>query len=238
MHKTTLRPDVVERILARRGKAFIHDTIDPARTALIVIDMQNAFVEPGRPSAVPEAIEIVPNINQLAQGFRAKGSAVVWVYSTFSKKTLTDWSAFFGGVYDSGFSNAVIKNLSTGAHGHALWPELDVAEDDLTISKDRFSAFLPGHCDLENELRSRDIDTVVITGTLTNVCCESSARDAVMRNFSIIMVTDGNAALSDADHNASINAIAQTFGDVMTTENVLERLQQTETTSATGDNAR
>lgn len=224
MHKIQMRPDVLERIITRRGKAAIHDSIDPSRTALIVIDMQNAFVEPGRPSAVPVAEQIVPNINQLAAGFRQAGAPVVWVYTTFSNATLKDWSSFFGGVYDENFSKAVIDNLSEGAPGHALWHKLDVKSQDKTISKDRFSAFLPGHCELENWLRERALDTVVITGTLTNVCCESSARDAVMRNFSMIMVSDANAALSDADHNASLNALAQTFGDVLSTSEVIEKL--------------
>ena len=226
MHQTQLRPDVIERIMLRRGKASIHDVIDPARTALVVIDMQHAFVEPGLPSAVPVAELIVPNINQLAERFRAANSTVVWVYTTFSSATLKDWNTFFGGVYDAAFSQAVVDNLSAGAPGHQLWSQLDIQPDDLRITKDRFSAFLPGHCELESVLRERSIDTVVFTGTLTNVCCESSARDAVMRNFSIIMASDANAALSDADHNASMNALAQTFGDVLSTDEIIARLAQ------------
>lgn len=224
VHDTQLRADVAARVRARRGKAWVHDTIDASRAALLVVDMQHAFVEPGRPSAVPAALAIVPNINRLAAAFRDAAGAVAWVYTTFSADALNDWSAFFGGVYSVDFSRSVIEHLSAGAPGHALWRGLDVRPQDQRLSKDRFSAFLPGHCELEARLRERGIDTVVITGTLTNVCCESTARDAVMRNFSVVMVADGNAALSDADHNASMNALAQTFGDVMTTAQVLERL--------------
>ena len=224
MHKTKIRPDAIERILSRRGQLHIHNQVDPARTALIVIDMQNAFVQPDLPSAVPVAREIVPNINRLAATLRDCGGTVVWICTTFTENTINDWSAFFGGVYSTEFSAAVISNLCAGAEGHALWSELDVREQDWKISKNRFSAFLPGACELAEKLTQANIDTVLITGTLTNVCCESSARDALMRNFNVIMVSDGNAALSDADHNTSMTALAQTFTDVMSTDEIIDRL--------------
>ncbi|OED42024.1 hypothetical protein AB833_08090 [Chromatiales bacterium (ex Bugula neritina AB1)] len=224
MHRTEIRPDIRERILKRRGRPFIHDQLHGESTALVVIDMQSAFIDPGKPSAIPEAHGIVPNINRLATAMRTAGGTVCWVYTSFSSATLSDWSAFFGGVYSAQFSQAVVSNLSEGSEGHQLWPELDIRAADLQLSKDRFSAFLPGACDLPHQLRSRKIDTVIICGTVTNVCCESSARDALMQNFSVVMAHDANAALTDDDHNASMNAIAQTFGDVMSTHEVTSRL--------------
>ena len=111
-----------------------------------------------------------------------------------------------------------------GAEGHPLWPELDVHDQDLQVAKNRFSAFLPGASDIEVQLRGRGIDTVAITGTLTNVCCESSARDAMMRNFHVIMLADGNATYTDAIHNASLTSMSIAFADIMTTEEVIEAL--------------
>ena len=194
-------------------------------TALVVVDMQNAFVDQRNPSFVPVSREIVPNINRLASQLRDTGGTVVWVYTTFGDNTKTQWSAFFGGVYSDAFSAAVIDQLRDGSDGHHLWHELDINTDDLQFCKDRFSAFLPGHCELPNYLKQHGIDTVVIAGTVTNVCCESSARDALMQNYSVIMVSDANAALTDDDHNASMTAIAQTFGDVMSSDEVIQRLQ-------------
>ena len=75
----------------------------------------------------------------------------------------------------------------------ALWHELDVVAADLFSVKSRFSAFIHGASDLPEQLAARDIDTVIITGTVTEICCESSARDAMMRNFKTIMVADANA---------------------------------------------
>lgn len=224
MHHTEIRSDVLDRILQRRGGANIHNSIDAARTALVVVDMQNAFVDSRNPSFVPVAQEIVPTINRLAEHIRISGGSVAWVYTTFDDNTKSGWSAFFGGVYSDAFSNAVIDQLREGTEGHQLWSELDVHPQDPQFCKDRFSAFLPGHCDLPAYLNQHNIDTVLITGTVTNVCCESSARDALMQNFSVIMVSDANAALTDEDHNASMTAIAQTFGDVMAADDVIKRL--------------
>lgn len=237
MHRTEIRQDVVQRILQRRGKLHIHEHFEPQRTALVVIDMQNAFVQPGLPSAVPVARAIVPNINRLAVSLRELGGTVVWVSTTFTTDTLNEWSAFFGGVYAADFSQQVIANLSAGAPGHALWSELDVRDHDWQADKSRFSAFLPGACDLEPRLRAADpaIDTVLIAGTLTNVCCESSARDELMRNFNVVMISDANAALSDADHNASLSALAQTFADVMDSDTLIDRLAPSFSSSSNSD---
>jgi ureidoacrylate peracid hydrolase len=83
---------------------------------------------------------------------------------------------------------------------------------------------LPGASDIEAQLNRRGVDTVVITGTLTNVCCESSARDAMMRNFQVIMVPDGNATYNDTLHNASLTSLSIVFADLMTSDEVIQAL--------------
>jgi ureidoacrylate peracid hydrolase len=223
-HQTELHPDAVRLILKKRGKMHVFEAIEPARTALCVIDMQVAFMAPGRPSEVPMAREIVPNINRMAAALRAAGGTVVWVQNTFTDAVLDDWSCFFGGTYDRALGQRIVDNLKEGAEGHRLWPELVTAPGDLFVKKNRFSAFLPGASDIEARLRERGIDTAIIVGTLTNVCCESSARDAMMRNFNVIFLADGNAAHSDAIHNASCTSLAVTFVDLMTTDEAIARL--------------
>jgi ureidoacrylate peracid hydrolase len=120
-----------------------------------------------------------------------------------------------------------IAALSEGTLGHQLWPELDIRPEDEIVKKYRYSAFMPGTSQLPERLRSRGFDTVLITGTVTNVCCESSARDANMTNFRTIMVSDANAANSQAEHDASLAAFYNTFGDVMDTEMIIDRLRRT-----------
>jgi ureidoacrylate peracid hydrolase len=102
---------------------------------------------------------------------------------------------------------------------------MTTADVDLVVEKTRYSAFLPGASTLDEQLRSRGIDTVIITGTLTNVCCESSARDAMMLNYNVVFVSDATAALSDSAHNATLSTIMQICADVMTADEVLERLE-------------
>jgi nicotinamidase-related amidase len=116
--------------------------------------------------------------------------------------------------------------MREGSEGQALWPGLDVRPDDEIVRKYRFSAFLPGASDLPYRLRSRGFDTVLITGTVTNVCCESSARDAMMTNFRTVMVTDANAAMTMEEHRASLLAFYAIFGDVMDTDLVVQRLMR------------
>ena len=81
--------------------------------------------------------------------------------------------------------------------------------------KYRFSAFIQGSSDLPARLKAGGFEYVLITGTVTNVCCESSARDAMMLNFKTIMVSDCNSAHSDAEHTATLAAFYAIFGDVM-----------------------
>ena len=94
----------------------------------------------------------------------------------------------------------------------------------LRVRKNRYSAFFPGACELPDLLRARGVDTVLITGTLTNVCCESSARDAMMGDFKTVMVSDANAARSDAEHIAALATVVQFFADVRSTDEVLSML--------------
>ena len=109
-------------------------------------------------------------------------------------------------------------SMSEGTVGNALWPLLDVRIGDEIVRKYRYSAFIEGSSDLPARLRARGLDTVLIVGTVTNVCCESSARDAMMLNFRTVMVPDGCAAVTDAEHAASLQAFYLQFGDVLTVD--------------------
>src|SRR5258708_30489438 len=70
-------------------------------------------------------------------------------------------------------------------------------------------------------LMARGIYTLIITGTATNVCCESTARDAMQMNYKVIFIADGNATNTDAEHNATLNNMAALFADVMTTQELI-----------------
>jgi ureidoacrylate peracid hydrolase len=218
MHPVTLPAPIAERLQARRGRLTVFDTLDPARTALVVIDMQRAFMDPGAPSETPAAREIVPNINRLAAALRRRGGTVAWVQAAFERG---DWPLFFDWMVTPAISEAVLAALTQGSPMHELWPELDVQLTDIRVKKKRYSAFFPEGCPLPALLRSRQIETVIVTGCLTNVCCEASARDAMMAGWKVFMPADANAARSDEEHVWALASIAQFFGDVRVTDEVL-----------------
>ena len=113
------------------------------------------------------------------------------------------------------------KAFARDAHYWQLWPKLEVAEPDHIVEKTRFGAFVPGASHLHELLQSHGIDTLIVTGTLTNCCCESTARDAMQMNYKVIFVSDATATFTDAAHNASLENMAMLFADVMTTREVL-----------------
>jgi ureidoacrylate peracid hydrolase len=208
-------------VVARRGTEHIFSDLDPKHTALVVVDLQNAFMDDEVGHAVcPAARDIVPAVNRLAGAVRASGGAVFWIKNTFDETCLTEWSVMQD-ISTPAMRARRAAAMSEGTKGHDLWPTLDVKPEDEIMKKNRFSAFLPGASELPARLRARGFDTVLITGTVTNVCCESSARDAMMANFRVVMISDGNAAATPAEHEASLTAFYLTFGDVMDTEMVV-----------------
>jgi len=218
MHKVSIPQSVIDDVVKHRGREHIFDDIDPAKTALVVVDMQNGFMMPGVAHALcAEAVNIVPNINRIAEAVRKTGGAVVWIKNTSTAETRQSWSVkadMDGPERTAERSEA----MAPGSKGHELWAGLDVKPDDLVVRKTRFSAFIQGSSNLETLLRGRGIDTLIVAGTVTNVCCESTARDAMMLNFNTVMVTDGNAANTDEDHNAALSNFYLTFGDIMSTD--------------------
>ncbi len=226
MHKVSIPQSVIDRVTARHGREHVHADLVPARTALVVVDMQNAFMLPGVAHApcLP-AQDIVPNINRLAQAVRDTGGTVVWIKTAYTDDTIENWSTLYDMLGPRGTERRA-RALTRGSEGYELWPALDVRGEDLTVEKNRYSAFIQGSSDLAAVLRDRGLDTVLITGTVTNVCCESTARDAMMLNFKTVMITDGNAAVTDEDHNASLIGFYLIFGDIMSTDFAIECLKR------------
>jgi ureidoacrylate peracid hydrolase len=222
MHNAAIRREIVERVLARRGRLHLYDRLDPKRTALVVIDMQNAFVAPGAPMEVPAARAIVGPINRLAAALRNRGVTVIWVAHE-NRKDGRDWTGFFDTFIAPGRRADAAAALSAGSDLQKLFPALDVDPEDVRLSKNRYSAFIKN--DFEKMLHQRGIDTLLIAGTKTNVCCECTARDAMMLDYKVVMLSDCTAALSDDEQRATLENVIQQFGDVMTADEVLRVLR-------------
>ena len=225
MHELSLPADLVARVIERAGRPHPFDVIEPARTAFVVVDMQNYFVKPGFQGEVSKARAIVPAVNRLAAALRELGGHVVWVKNA-TNDTRESWSVYHDWLQTPARRDLRYASMDLAHEGHALWAELDVQPADAQIVKKRFSAFLPGSSQIESHLRGRGIDTVLIGGTATNVCCESSARDAMMLNFKVVMVHDVLATYTDEEHNATLRNFYSIFGDVQTIDEVIASLKR------------
>jgi ureidoacrylate peracid hydrolase len=222
MHNIEIRKEIVDRVLARRRRYHLFDRLDPARSALVIIDMQSAFVEPGSPAEVPASRGVVANINRLAAGMRKIGATVIWVtHANIHTKAGSDWDMFFDNFVAAEVRARTIESLAPTAPGQKVWHEMHVDPADVLLVKNRYSALIPGSSTLERVLRSLGIENVLVAGTKTNVCCEATGRDAMMLDFRVVMVSDCLAALSDDEHRATLETFIQQFGDVMTADEVL-----------------
>lgn len=223
MHKLNIRPHIIERVMARRGKLHWFDRLDAQRTALVVIDMQSTFCAPGAPAEVPAARSIVPAINALSGALRSRCVPVFWVlHANVQRDGKSDWELFFEHVVSGEMRAQTLASLAPGRQ--SIWHQLETSSADTTVYKNRYSALIAGSSNLEALLRETNIDTLLIAGTKTNVCCESTARDAMMLGFKTVMLSDCCAALSDHEHQATLETFIQQFGDVMTGTEVLARL--------------
>ena len=220
MHPVDLPEWVAQR---RKMLPAIHD-VEPRSTALLVIDLQRYFVDPGHPVTVPNAIEVVPHVNRLARVLRERGGQVVWLRHTFRDTKPFAVPAWYAGP-DSAYVQVSRENLRPGAANHELHASLDTTASDWIVDKHRFSPFLSNSSNLDEQLRTRGIDTLIISGTLTNCCCECSARDAVMLDYRVLFAADATAALTDAEHQASLMNLALTFVDVRPTAGILDLIE-------------
>ena len=165
----------MKRLLRRQGKLVSHETIDAARTALVVVDMQNYFVAEGFP------------------GLKSRSRAPLCQTSIKCR-----WQSVLREVPLRGSRRRPRGRCSTGS-------ELEVHPNDLTVKKTTYSAFMPASSDLDAQLKSRGIVTVRIAGTATNVCCETTARDAMVLDCRVIMLSDANATWTDQEHAATLD---------------------------------
>ena len=216
MHSTRIPTWATER--GRELNYF--PAIDPKKTALVVIDLQNVFIVDGQPMANPNARAIVPNVNRIAASVRAAGGRIVW-----TRHTIVDDGPFAQPAWQLskwGSDSAVKRALTAGDFGHRLHPDLDVSPDDLVIDKHRYSAFNRKSSDLDAILQREGIDTLIIVGTMTNVCCESTARDGHMLDYKVIVASDATAAPTDAEHDAALLNLSTFFAHVTDTDEIVQ----------------
>lgn len=210
-HRWFIEPREIERQESRRGRRHAYEWLDPRRTALVAVDIVPFFAEE---SAYCRGI--VPNVNRLASGLRDHGGTVCWIVP--GHQPPSDVTREF---YGDRVADMYARSGGEGRPRDRLWKELDVGPADLAVEKTAASAFFPGKCGLHDILAERGITTVIVTGTVTNVCVEATVRDASTLDYRVILAADACAANRDQDHNATLHVVYRAFGDVRSTDDVL-----------------
>lgn len=193
---------------------------DKGRAALLVIDMQRDFVDEGAIMEVPMARARLAAMRRILDRCRTEGVPVF-----FTRHVLSDRFDI------SPLETTYIPRLKTsgmreGTPGVEIVDALQPLPSETLIDKHRYDAFYNTQLDtaLRNIRGPGGVDTVIIIGTVTNICCESTARSAFMRDYKVAFIDDANGGLDEASHNATLAIIGKVFGRVMTTDELLDEM--------------
>ena len=178
--------------------------IQQGRAALLVIDLQNYFREMVRP--------VLSNILKVIQSCR-QGNIPIF----FTQHGHSD-AAVDGGMLAQWWGQLILY----GTEDWRLLPEIGIESKDSVLPKKRYSAFLD--TDLDGMLRSKGIQDLIISGVMTNLCCETTARDAFMRDYRVFFLIDGTAAGSDDLHLASLKNLGYGFAHLLTCDELIQTL--------------
>ena len=210
-----IAPREYERMESRRGRRHAYEQLTARTTALVVVDMVPFFVD-----ANPQCLSAAAGIDHLAVQLRDLGGTVAWVVP--SRGAATPHAVEFFG------PEVAAMYAASGGHDalrDRIWQGFHVHSGDLIVEKTAVSAFFPGRCDLPGLLSARGIDTVLITGTVTNVCCESSVRDASTLGYRVVMIADLNVGGDFATRSSTFTVVHRTFGDVRMSTEIASLLQ-------------
>lgn len=207
---TNIEKRALEWMEAIERLNFRPQQLDLARACLLIIDMQRCFLDGGDQGERARAI--VPSINSLVKLFRLHGRPVVFTRHcdpdpAAEKSLLAEWwgSPIYEGTKES-----------------QIVPALTPDPTDTIVVKPRYSAFY--RTDLENVLRERGATDLVVTGTMTNMCCETTARDAFMRDFRVFFVADATATATDEMQLSTLRNLAFGFAKIVLTNDILQSI--------------
>ncbi|NIN00560.1 MAG: isochorismatase family protein [candidate division Zixibacteria bacterium] len=189
-----------------------HMELDSKRSCLLVIDMQNYFLDPASPSFIPAGLAVLPNVARLIKSFRERKLPVIYTAHVHKSKELD------GGILGWWWEGMIIENTKDAE----IHLDLAPLPEEKVVYKHRYSAFY--NTDLETVLRCLDVKDLLITGVMTNLCCESTARDAYFRDHRVFFVMDAAATLTEELHLATLRNLAYGFAYVTDTQDIVQDL--------------
>jgi nicotinamidase-related amidase len=198
------------------------EQIDPRRSALIVVDMQNDFLQPGAALETPMGREIYPNLQRLLS--HARGSGMKVIYTVHTHRADGSDMGLFAEVWPPIAAGACLVDTGPGID---VVPELAPQDDEIVIKKHRYSGFFG--TDLDIVLRCADIKTVAITGVTTENCCHATARDAMFNGYRVAFISDATGTFDYPDagfgaiaavevHRVTLGILAVSTAHVMSTD--------------------
>ncbi len=192
----------------RRDKREAQYAFRPNDSALLVIDMQQFFLDEESHACIPRGRAVLANIAKVVDRFREMDRPVIYTRHAY----LDDEPL---GVMERWWND----NIREGDPLSEIAPEIKPAMGDVVLRKTRYSAFIG--TGLEEMLRSAGIQRLVVTGVMTHLCCETTAREAFMRDFDVYFVIDATASSDDDLHLSSLRTLTDGFVIPVTTEEVL-----------------
>jgi isochorismate hydrolase len=184
----------------------------PKRSALLVIDMQEFFLNKESHSYIPTATIITSNVNLLIEKYRKQVFPIIF---TFHALEVGEEPGVMGKWWGDMLR---VNNPLSRIHS-----SIDLKKDDIIFRKNRYSAFIGTN--LDQILKEKNIDTLVITGIMTHLCCESTARDAFMRDYDVYFVVDATATETESLHISSLRTLTDGFSIPIKTEDIVAKVQ-------------
>jgi ureidoacrylate peracid hydrolase len=185
--------------------------VEPSRTALLIVDLVNDYIEPDglmpMPGGEPGGGPVIEANRRLAEAARAAGVRIVWIRPGHLDSD------------DALFRKRIVHALE-GTWGAELHSGLGVAPGERILSKRRYSAFFA--TDLDTWLREHGIERVVVTGVALNICVRATIHDAFFNGYDVWIVRDACQATSEREEASSLYDIATHYGEVTTVDGVLE----------------
>jgi nicotinamidase-related amidase len=205
VHPSGIKQSIVDKVVKRRGRLHAFPTLDVTKAALVIVDLDTGTV-----MRIDDEIKVfVPQVNKLAHALRAAGGTVAWVTTPIGKA-----SKRFQAIYGDELAAMYEAEGTKDGKAQTIWHELKTHADDIYATKQGASAFFPGKCDLHEQLQARGIESILIVGAVTNVCCEASARDASELEYEVTLVSDCMWGHKDGQHEATLATFYRNYGDV------------------------
>jgi nicotinamidase-related amidase len=187
-------------------------TLKPDKSALLVIDMQKFFLDPKSPSFTCGGLAILPTLRRLIAAFREHERPVIYTRHVHHPGGLD------GGITGWWWEGMCLE----GSPDSEIHDDLTQRPSDKVVLKHRYSAFY--NTDLETVLRCLGIEDLVVTGVMTNMCCESTARDAYFRDYRVFFLADGTGSINEEMQLASLVNLAFGFAYVTSADRIIREL--------------